>query len=106
MRQWTGMSPKWKHLRNSFGKWIYGKLESDSQMLVEPHDSISNVSKESKKSCSKQTRQSATSSSTSSAHLKIAPERTALQAHMSALKEKHVVEMEKTDYMLNQSEWN
>lgn len=65
----------------------------DPQMLVEPHDSVSNVSKQSNKSkCSEQSKQSATSSSISSAHLKIASERA---ARMSALRQKHAIEMEK-----------
>lgn len=68
----------------------------DPQMLVEPHDSVSNVSKQFNKSkCSKQSKQSATSSSISSARLKIASERAALQARMSALRQKHAIEMEK-----------
>lgn len=66
----------------------------DPQMLINPHDSISNVDHESRTSkCSKQTRQSATS--IASAHLKVATEKAALQARMSTLKQKQALEMKK-----------
>lgn len=48
----------------------------------------------------KQTKHSATSSSIPSARLKITTERAAIQARLSALKQKHAVEMEKKDYKL------
>ena len=75
-----------------FEEFLVEVARKDPQKLVGPQESVSNVSKQTNKTkCSHQT----AASSSSSTRLKIAIERAALQARMSALKEKHEVEMEK-----------
>eukprot|EP00063_Salmo_salar_P065884 XP_014040719.1 PREDICTED: uncharacterized protein LOC106593859 [Salmo salar] len=69
---------------------IWKKAEVEPQTLIEPHDSISNVSKTSSK-----TKYSKTASSVSSARLKAEAERAALLARQASLQDKHALELEK-----------
>ncbi len=75
---------------------ILGKLPHQIlRCLLKPYNYVSNVSKHTKQfKRLKQSRKSATSS-ISSARLKISTEKAALQALMSALKQKPAVEMKK-----------
>lgn len=72
------------------GKWKTS--QTDPQSLVEPKDSISNVSKSSRVSKGSK---SGSTTSAASARLKVATEKAALLARAAALKRKHALEMEK-----------
>lgn len=63
--------------------------QNDPQTLVEPQDSISNVSRKSKRSAG-----SSAVSSTASARLKVATERAVLLAREKTLEKKHALDME------------
>lgn len=86
-----GMNQKFPHLRISL-RMLKNGNQKDPQLLIEPNDSISNVSKSSRVSMSSKSR---SSTSATSARLKVVTERAALLARAAALKEKHALEMEK-----------
>ena len=80
---------------------IWKKAEIEPQMLIEPHDSISNVSKTSSK-----TKSSKTASSVSSARLKAEAERAALLARQASLQDKHALELEKAQLEQQKAQLN
>lgn len=63
--------------------------QNDPQTLVEPQDSISNVSRKSKRSAG-----SSAVSSTASARLKVATERAVLLAREKTLEKKHALDIQ------------